>query len=65
MTTRELPVSTISDGPTFSVRTYFDVCPESPDGRRVASARFTGGVPGRGGDNPWPGVVVVAERDGD
>lgn len=36
---------------------YYDVCPESPDGRRIVYFRFRDTVPG-------PGEVVVADRDG-
>jgi hypothetical protein len=36
---------------------YYDVCPESPDGRQVVYFRFAGAVPG-------PGDVMVADRDG-
>ena len=62
---RGFPVSVISDNKTFSVHTYFDICPESPDGRLVAYTRFTGGVPGRNRDEPRAGVVVIIDRNGE
>ncbi len=40
-----------------AIHFYYDVCPESPDGRRVVYFQFDGAVPG-------PGEVVVADRDG-
>ncbi len=58
------PERLISDGRTFSVHTYFDLCPESPDGRKVVYSRFTGGVPSRFWETPASGEVVVADRDG-
>ncbi len=36
---------------------YYDVCPESPDGKRIVYFRFAGAVPG-------PGAIMVADRDG-
>jgi len=59
-----MPERVISDGRVFSVHTYFDICPESPNGRRVVYSRFTGGVPSRMGDAPATGEVIVADRDG-
>ncbi len=51
------PLTQISDGARFSVHAYYDICPESPDGRHLVYFRFDGDLPG-------PGEVVVAEPDG-
>jgi hypothetical protein len=47
----------ISDGCRAAIHSYFDLCPESPDGARVVYFQFDDSVPG-------PGGVVVAQRDG-
>jgi len=60
----DFPVRLISDGKTFSVHTYFDICPESPDGKHVVYSRFTGGIPSRDFSAPKTGHVILVDRDG-
>jgi hypothetical protein len=62
-TSKGLDIRVISDGKTFSVQTYFDVCPESPDGKYIVYSRFTGGIPGRMCESPKQGHVVLVERE--
>jgi Tol biopolymer transport system component len=50
------PVQQIS-GDSPAIHAYYDLCPESPDGRWVTYFEFLGDVPG-------PGRVVVARPDG-
>lgn len=51
------PVAALSPADRECIHFYYDVCPESPDGRRVTYFRFHDAVPGSGD-------VVVADRDG-
>ncbi len=57
-------VRIVSDPQWPSVHTYFDICPESPDGTRIAYTRFTSGIPGRSED-PKSGLIVVASLNGE
>ena len=51
------PCIRLSDPGHPTVHAYYDCCPESPDGQRVACFRFDGPVPG-------VGRVEVRDRDG-
>ncbi len=50
-------VHQISAGNAPAMHSYIDICPESPDGSKIAYFEFENNVPG------W-GYVVVANRDG-
>lgn len=47
----------ISDGEHYSLHTYFDVCPESPDGQSIVHSRFVE-------DTPRQAQMVVTDRYG-
>lgn len=51
------PVTQISAGPGLAIHSYFDLCPESPDGQWVVYFRFND-------KPPAVGAVMVASRDG-
>jgi hypothetical protein len=51
------PVTCISADSAAGIHAYFDLCPESPDERRVVYFQFFGTVPG-------PGQLVVTDRAG-
>ena len=54
----------ISSGGDACIHTYFDICPESPDGTRIVYSRFTGGRAGLRWSQPASGEVVVCDVDG-
>lgn len=55
----DYPIKQISRGDTPCVGTYYDICPESPDGTRVVYSQF------ESCEVPGPAHLVIASRDGD
>lgn len=51
------PIMRLSPPEHEAIHFYYDVCPESPDGRRIVYFQYADAVPD-------PGAVMVAERNG-